>query len=46
MEQIADLMASILVDGRDPVDVKRLATDLRAGFQEVRYCFTPRQPGP
>jgi glycine hydroxymethyltransferase len=45
MERVADLMASILVEGHDPSDVKRQATDLRAGFQEVRYCFTPARPG-
>jgi glycine hydroxymethyltransferase len=45
MERVADLMASILVEGRDPLNVRRQATDLRAGFQEVRYCFTPARPG-
>ena len=45
MERIAEFMASVLVDGRDPAEVKRQAIDLRAGFQEVRYCFTPAQRG-
>jgi glycine hydroxymethyltransferase len=45
MERIADLMASILVEGRDPADVKRQAIELRAGFQQVRYCFTPALAG-
>jgi glycine hydroxymethyltransferase len=43
MHRIADLMAAILVRGADPADVRRQATDLRAGFQAVRYCFTPAQ---
>ena len=45
MERVADLMASILVEGRDPAEVKRQAMEMRAGFQEVRYCFTPALPG-
>ena len=45
MERIADLMASILVEGRDPAEIKRQAINLRANFQEVRYCFTPTRPG-
>lgn len=40
IEVIADLMAAVLVEGRDPAEVKRQTIDLRAGFQEVRYCFT------
>ena len=41
MELVADLMAAVLVEGRDPAEVKRRAIEMRAGFQEVRYCFTP-----
>jgi glycine hydroxymethyltransferase len=40
MDRIADLMASILVEGRDPAEVKRQAIEMRAGFTAVRYCFT------
>jgi glycine hydroxymethyltransferase len=39
MTRVADLMAAILVNGRDPADVKRQAIALRADFQEVGYCF-------
>jgi glycine hydroxymethyltransferase len=39
MELIADLMGAVLVDGRDPAEIRRQAIDLRAGFQEVQYCF-------
>jgi glycine hydroxymethyltransferase len=39
METIADLMRAVLVEGRDPAEVRRQAIDLRAGFQEVQYCF-------
>jgi glycine hydroxymethyltransferase len=45
MELVADLMAAILVEGRDPAGVKRQAIELRADFQGVRYCFTQAQPG-
>jgi glycine hydroxymethyltransferase len=40
MERIAELIAAILVDGRDPVDARTGALELRAGFQTVRYCFS------
>jgi glycine hydroxymethyltransferase len=40
IEVVADLMAAVLVERRDPAEVRRQAIDLRAGFQEVRYCFT------
>jgi hypothetical protein len=43
MEVIADLIAAVLVDGRDPAEVRRQAIDLRAGFQEVQYCFAAAQ---
>ncbi len=36
MEQIADIIAGVLVDGRD---MKAEALELRAGFQRVHYCF-------
>jgi glycine hydroxymethyltransferase len=45
MELVADLMAAILVEGRDPAEVKRQAIELRADFQGVRYCFTQAQRG-
>jgi len=44
MEHIADLMAAVLVEGRDSTEVRRRAIDLRAGFQQVQYCFAA-QPG-
>jgi glycine hydroxymethyltransferase len=45
MEMIADLTAAVLVQGRDPAEVRRQAIDLRAGFQQVQYCFTAALPG-
>ena len=42
MEVVADLMAAVLLDGRDLMEVRRQAIDLRAGFQDVQYCFAPR----
>jgi glycine hydroxymethyltransferase len=44
MEGVAELMAAILVEGRDSAEVKPQALALRAGFQQVGYCFTPQQP--
>jgi len=43
MERVADLMASVLVEGRDPAEVKRQAIDLRGDFQEVQFCFASAQ---
>ena len=36
MERIADLFAAVLVDGRN---VKAEALELRAGYQQIHYCF-------
>ena len=44
MEVVADLMAAVLVEGRDPTEIKRQCVDLRAPFQQVRYCFAASQP--
>ena len=44
MEVVADLMAGVLVEGRDPAEIKRQCVDLRAPFQQVRYCFAASQP--
>jgi glycine hydroxymethyltransferase len=39
MQAIADLIAGVLVEGRDPAHVRAEALELRAGFQRVHYCF-------
>ena len=39
MRAIADMIAGVLVEGRDPEHVKLQALELRAGFQTVKYCF-------
>ena len=39
MQAIADMIAGVLVEGRDPEHVKQEALELRAGFQTVQYCF-------
>ncbi len=39
MQAIADMIAGVLVEGRDPEHVKQEALELRAGFQTVGYCF-------
>jgi len=45
IERVADLMAGILVEGRDPAESQRQAIEMRPGFQAVPYCFTPARPG-
>src|SRR3954447_18857897 len=39
MQAIADMIAGVLVEGRDPQHVRGEALELRAGFQTVHYCF-------
>ena len=39
MQAIADLIAGVLVEGRDPAHVRAEALEMRAGFQRVHYCF-------
>jgi glycine hydroxymethyltransferase len=39
MERIAELIADVLVSGREPVQVRRSVVELRRGFQTVGYCF-------
>lgn len=40
MRAIADMIAGVLVEGRDPAHVRAEALELRAGYQRVRYCFS------
>jgi glycine hydroxymethyltransferase len=39
MRAIAEMIAGVLVEGRDPEHVRAEAVELRAGFQSVKYCF-------
>jgi glycine hydroxymethyltransferase len=39
MRAIADMIAGVLVEGRDPEHVKQEALELRAGHQTVKYVF-------
>jgi glycine hydroxymethyltransferase len=39
MRAIADLIAGVLVEGRETAHVRAEALELRAGFQQVGYCF-------
>jgi len=39
METIADLIAGVLVEGRNPADVQREAIALRRAFPKLQYCF-------
>jgi len=45
MEQIAELIARIVVRNEDPERVKREALALRSGFQKLYYCFENGLPG-
>jgi glycine hydroxymethyltransferase len=40
MRAIADMIAGVLVEGRDPEHVREEAKELRAGHQHIHYCFT------
>jgi glycine hydroxymethyltransferase len=40
MQAIADMMAGVLVEGREPAHVCEEAKELRAGHQRVHYCFS------
>ena len=40
MQAIADMIAGVLVEGRDPEHVRAEAIELRAGHQPIHYCFT------
>jgi glycine hydroxymethyltransferase len=39
MLAIADMIAGVLVEGRDPQHVRAEALELRAGHQKIHYCF-------
>jgi glycine hydroxymethyltransferase len=39
MQAIADMIAGVLVEGREPAHVRAEALELRAGFQRVHYVF-------
>jgi glycine hydroxymethyltransferase len=39
MDAIAALIADVLVERRDPAEVKPRALELRAGYQRIHYCF-------
>jgi glycine hydroxymethyltransferase len=40
MRAIADMIAGVLVEGREPEHVRAEATELRAAHQQVHYCFS------
>jgi glycine hydroxymethyltransferase len=40
MRAIADMIAGVLVEGREPAHVREEARELRAGHQRIHYCFT------
>jgi glycine hydroxymethyltransferase len=39
MQAIADMIAGVLVERRDPALVRTEARELRAGHQRIHYCF-------
>ncbi len=40
MRAIADMIAGVLVEGREPERVRTEAKELRAAHQTIHYCFT------
>jgi glycine hydroxymethyltransferase len=40
MRAIADMIAGVLVEGREPEHVRAEAVELRAAHQRIHYCFT------
>jgi glycine hydroxymethyltransferase len=40
MRAIADMIAGVLVEGREPEHVRAEAIELRAAHQQVHYCFS------
>ncbi|MCE4605146.1 MAG: serine hydroxymethyltransferase [Desulfurococcales archaeon] len=41
MDEIAGLMARVLIRGEDPASVRRRVAELRSGFQRVHYALDP-----
>ncbi|MEB3860704.1 MAG: serine hydroxymethyltransferase [Desulfurococcales archaeon] len=41
MEEIAGLMARVLIKGEEPASVRRRVAELRSGFQRVHYALDP-----
>ncbi len=39
MEQIADFIAQIIIEGKDPEDIKRDVEEFSQNYSEVHYCF-------
>jgi glycine hydroxymethyltransferase len=41
MQEVAELIKQVVVDRKDPAEVRRKVAELRGRFREVRYCFDP-----
>ena len=39
MRQVAEMIKYVVIDGKDPAEVKAQAKSLRRDYQSVRYCF-------
>ncbi|MFX1497459.1 MAG: serine hydroxymethyltransferase [Promethearchaeota archaeon] len=39
MQDIAEYIKKILIDNKDPTNVKKEVSEFRRNFQEVKYCF-------
>jgi glycine hydroxymethyltransferase len=39
MEEVAEMMKRVVVDGEDPKNVQRDAADFRSDLERVHYCF-------
>ncbi|HEV51278.1 MAG TPA: serine hydroxymethyltransferase [Thermoprotei archaeon] len=45
MDQIAELMKQVLMDGKDPHEVRADVARLRGSFLSVKYAFEEKEPG-
>ncbi len=41
MEQIADFFKALIIDKKNPLEVKKEVAEFRKDFQSVKYCFQP-----
>ena len=39
MRQIAEMIKHVVIDGRDPAEVRAATRELRLDYQKVGYCF-------
>ncbi|WP_449462684.1 serine hydroxymethyltransferase [Tardisphaera miroshnichenkoae] len=45
MDEVAELMEQVLIEGREPHDVRADVVKLRSSFLSVKYAFEEKEPG-